>query len=50
MNKLIAAFLLLFLGQTLIWVQTNGQFVWPWFKKNPFAVSLIMGTDRKSVV
>ena len=45
MNKLIAAFCLFFLGQVMIWVQTNGQFVWPWFKKNPLAVSLIMGTS-----
>ena len=44
MTKLIWAFLLFTLGQTLIWIQTNGQFVWPWFKKNPFLVSLMMGT------
>ena len=44
MNKLLLAFLLFFTGQAAIWFQTNGQFVWPWFKKNPFAVSLVMGT------
>jgi hypothetical protein len=44
MNKLIAAFCLFFLGQTMIWVQTNGQFVWPWFKKHPLAVSVLFGT------
>ena len=44
MNKLLAAFCLFFLGQTMIWVQTNGQFVWPWFKKNPFLVSIIFGS------
>ena len=43
MNKLLLAFLLFFLGQSLIWVQTNGQFVWPWFKKNPLTVSIVMG-------
>jgi hypothetical protein len=44
MSKLIAAFCLFFLGQTMIWVQTNGQFVWPWFKKNPLAISILFGT------
>ena len=36
--------LLYVVGQSLIWLQTNGQFVWPWFKKNPFIVSLLGGT------
>ena len=44
MNKLLLAFLLFFTGQTAIWIQTNGQFVWPWFKKNPLTVSIIFGT------
>ncbi len=44
MSKLIIAFCLFFLGQTMIWVQTNGQFVWPWFKKHPLAVSVLFGT------
>ena len=44
MTKLLYAFILLGIGQGMIWLQTNGQFVWPWFKKNPLAVSLIMGT------
>ena len=44
MNKLLIGFLLFFVGQTAIWFQTNGQFVWPWFRKNPLAVSVIMGT------
>ena len=44
MNKLLLAFLLFFLGQAAIWFQTNGQFVWPWFRKNPFAVSILFGT------
>ena len=34
MNKLLLAFALFFTGQAAIWFQTNGQFVWPWFKKN----------------
>jgi len=31
-------------AQTLIWIQTNGQFVWPWFKKNPLIISILGGT------
>ena len=50
MNKLIAAFCLFTIGQTLIWIQTNGQFVWPWFKKNPLAVSIIMGVPISYVL
>ncbi len=45
MNKLLLAFLLFFIGQSAIWFQTNGQFVWPWFKKNPFIVSVLFGTS-----
>ena len=44
MNNLILAFLLFFVGQGLIWFQSNGQFVWPWFKQNPWTISLIFGT------
>ena len=50
MNKLIAAFCLFTIGQTLIWIQTNGQFVWPLFKKNPLAVSIIMGVPISYVL
>lgn len=32
------------LAQGLIWFQTNGQFVWPWFKKNPIIVSIVGGS------
>ena len=44
MNKLILAFLLFFLGQSAIWFQTNGQFLWPVFRKNQILVSIIGGT------
>ena len=44
MNKLLLGFALFFIGQIGIWFQTNGQFVWPWFKRNPFLVSLAGGT------
>ncbi len=50
MNKLVLAFMLFFVGQTAIWIQTNGQFVWPWFKKNPFLVSILMGTSISYVL
>lgn len=42
--KLLIGFLLFFLGQGLIWVQTNGQFIWPWFKKNPWPVAIGFGS------
>jgi len=45
MSKLLLGFILFFIGQSAIWFQTNGQFVWPIFKKNPFMVALVMGTS-----
>ena len=42
--KLIYGALLFTLAQAIIWIQTNGQFVWPWFKRNPFLISLLGGT------
>tara|TARA_B100000900_G_C20344903_1_gene619781 strand:- start:212 stop:556 length:345 start_codon:yes stop_codon:yes gene_type:complete len=50
MSKLLAAFILFFIAQTGIWIQTNGQFIWPWFKKNPFAVSIIFGTAISYII
>ena len=50
MSKLLLAFLLFFIGQAAIWFQTNGQFVWPWFKKNPFLISIIFGTSISYVL
>jgi hypothetical protein len=44
MNQLALAILLFFVGQTLIWVQTNGQFLWKWFDKNPLILSVAFGT------
>lgn len=44
MKNLIYGILLFLLGQSLIWFQTNGQFVWPWFKRNPIFVALIGGS------
>ena len=44
MRGLFAGIALYAIGQSLIWIQTNGQFVWPWFKRNPFLISLMGGT------
>jgi len=43
-GNLAAAILLFFLGQSLIWLQTNGQFLWKWFDKNPLLLSITFGT------
>ena len=32
------------LSQALIWLQTNGQFVWPWWKRNTILVAVGIGT------
>jgi hypothetical protein len=50
MNKFIIAFLLFFIAQSAIWFQTNGQFIWPWFKKNPILISIIMGSIISYIV
>ena len=28
----------------MIWFQTDGQFIWPWFKKNPILIAAIGGS------
>jgi hypothetical protein len=38
------------LGQLLIWIQTNGQFLWPVFKNNPIIVSIISGSIISYIV
>jgi len=43
-RNLIYGVILFVIAQSIIWIQTNGQFVWPWFKKNPLLVSLMGGT------
>jgi hypothetical protein len=42
--KLLYGVLLFTLGQILVWFQSNGQFLWPIFKKNTFFVAMIGGT------
>jgi len=38
------------LGQSLIWIQTNGQFIWPWFKKNPIMDYILTGSIISYIV
>jgi hypothetical protein len=44
MKGLLLGIFLFIIAQSLIWIQTNGQFIWPWFKKNPLLLSIIGGT------
>ena len=41
MKAFILSLCLFLLGQSLVWVQTNGQFIWDFAKRNPFAMSLL---------
>ena len=42
MNKdILLCALLLMAGQLCVWFQLNGQFIWKWFDKHPFILSLI---------
>lgn len=43
MSKLIVAILFFMIGNILIWFQTNGQFLWKWFEKNPIFLSIVFG-------
>ena len=43
--KLLLGLFLMVIGQSLIWIQTNGQFIWTWFKKNPLIVSVVFGSS-----
>ena len=42
MTKILWAFLLFTLGQTLIWIQTNGQFLNKWAAAHPWFMSLVI--------
>jgi|SRR6056300_353409 len=44
MKNLLIGMGLTLIGQILIFFQTNGQFIWPWFKKNPLILSIGFGT------
>lgn len=41
--SLIIGFLLFLLAQSLIWLQIYGQFIWPWFNRNPILVAFGLG-------
>jgi len=42
--NLVLGLILFFIGQALIWIQTNGQFVWESFRKNPLLLAVGFGT------
>ncbi len=44
MSKLIPFISFWILGSSLIWIQTNGQFMWGFFKNNPLILSLFFGS------
>lgn len=48
--KLLAGILLFIVAQSMIWFQSNGQFIWPWFKKNTLLISLLTGTSVSYIV
>tara|TARA_R110001592_G_scaffold235228_1_gene493191 strand:- start:11 stop:352 length:342 start_codon:yes stop_codon:yes gene_type:complete len=41
LNNILSAIILFTIGQAMIWLQTNGQFVWPWAKDHPWIMALI---------
>ena len=41
MAKFLIGILLYFFGQTLIWYQTNGQFINKWAREHPFLMACI---------
>ena len=43
MNSLLYSLVLFTIGQSIIWFQSNGQFLWPWWKNNPLIVSFTLG-------
>lgn len=40
-KSLLIGVLFYTIGQTITYYQLNGQFIWPWFKKNPLLISLL---------
>tara|TARA_Y100000766_G_C18794158_1_gene549722 strand:+ start:396 stop:740 length:345 start_codon:yes stop_codon:yes gene_type:complete len=43
MNKILLVILFFLIGHILIWIQTNGQFLWRFFEKNPILLSFTFG-------
>tara|TARA_A100001037_G_scaffold290408_1_gene303220 strand:+ start:12026 stop:12370 length:345 start_codon:yes stop_codon:yes gene_type:complete len=44
LKGLIIGTFLFFVAQLLVWFTNNGQFLWPWFKKNPIIIAVVSGT------
>jgi hypothetical protein len=44
LKKLLIGIALFVVGQSLIWFQTNGQFIWPWFRRNPILIAIVGGS------
>lgn len=40
-KSFLLGLLFYFIGQIGTYYQLNGQFLWPWFKRNPLALSLL---------
>ena len=40
MHNILIGFVLFFVGQAMIWFQTNSQFIWKWPKDNPMLIAL----------
>ena len=43
MNKILLVILFFLIGHILIWIQTNCQFLWRFFEKNPILLSFTFG-------
>lgn len=41
MKNLLIGIGLYIISQTLVWFQSNGQFLWPFFKKNTWLIALL---------
>jgi hypothetical protein len=48
--KLVYGILLFTLGQIIVWFQSNGQFMWPWFKQNTLLIAIIGGSTASYVL
>ena len=40
MTNIFIGFVLFFVGQAMIWFQTNSQFIWKWPKDHPFIMAM----------
>ena len=40
-KALLLGIMFYMVGQVFTYYQLNGQFIWPWFKRNPLALSLL---------